>query len=160
MKNNDTEKRLSSPSGLEPGEWCEDYLIPRRVRLHPLKDELFVAEESGKLVRWRYTPALTFVDGLETADIEDLVFSPDGQWFAVSARSLRSIDIRNAEDLSRLRQMQNALTNGEYMFSMCLDQDGSWLVIDSCRKPGELDEEEGLAWIHLQMGEAHARTWS
>ncbi|MFC7441141.1 hypothetical protein [Laceyella putida] len=159
MKTNDTEKCLSSPSGLEPGEWCEHIRLPKMVRLHPIKDELFVITESGKLARWRYTPALTFVDGLETSDINDLTFSSDGQWFAVSAPALRSIDIRSTEDLSLLRQIRNAFTNGEYMFSMCLDQDGSWLVIDSCRKPGELDEEEGLAWIHLQTGEAHARTW-
>ncbi|MFC7441140.1 hypothetical protein [Laceyella putida] len=158
MKANDSEKRLSSPSGLELGEWCEHTRLRKMVRLHPLKDELFVAEESGKLVRWRYTPTLTFVDGLETEDIQDLVFSPDGKWMVLSNRSMNRIDIRSTEDLGLLSQIQNEFTN-ECMFSLCLDQEGNWLVIDSCKKPGELDEDEGLAWIHLETGEAFARTW-
>jgi hypothetical protein len=155
MNSHDTEKPLTSPKELEPGGWCEYCPGSQRVYLHPVKDELFVINYSGQLGRWRYTPKLTFVDGFESADIQDLVFSPDGKWFAIMVQSLSRIELRSTADLSCLHQFKNEFIH-EAAFDMCLSQDGRWLVVDTYKYYGEADEAEGIAWIDLETEDSFA----
>jgi WD40 repeat protein len=159
MKAHDTEKPLSSPKELEPGEWCENYPGNRQVYLHPVKDELFVIKNRGQLGRWRYTPELTYEDGFETTHITSLEFSSDGDWFAMLASSLGRIEIRSTSDLSCLRQIQNDHIY-KYSCEMRLSQDGRWLVLDACKNYDKRGEEDGAAWIDLQTGETIFRSWT
>ncbi|WP_124726739.1 ankyrin repeat domain-containing protein [Staphylospora marina] len=100
------------------------------ILLHPRRDELVIAQQRGVLSRWRYTPRLEWVCGIQTDqhDIEDLLLSPDGEWFAMTARKVFGVELRQFDDLSVIRTLKGEKSCA-YEKGM-ITPDGSTLIVE------------------------------
>ncbi|WP_124726740.1 ankyrin repeat domain-containing protein [Staphylospora marina] len=119
------------------------------ILLHPWRDELVIAVQGGVLSHWRYTPRLEWVCGVQTDqhDIHDLLLSPDGEWFAMTARKLYEVQLRRFDDLSVIRSLE-----GEEPWTYnkgMITPDGGMLIVE-CKNGGNL----GYTWFQWESGKS------
>lgn len=67
-----------------------------------------MGHEKGVFSHWRYSPKLEWIGGVQTNqyEIRNLVLSPDGDWFAMTASTLWEVELRRFDDLSVFKRLK------------------------------------------------------
>ncbi|WP_164491614.1 ankyrin repeat domain-containing protein [Staphylospora marina] len=148
-------KFLAESAGFTGDQPIENYSKPdpdkqsgQIILLHPWRDELVIAEQGGVLSRWRYTPRLEWVCGIQTDqhDIHDLLLSPDGKWFAMIARRVFGVELRRFDDLSVIRTLKGEKS---WTYNKGFTSDGGMLIVEC-----EDDWDVGYAWFQWKSGKS------
>ncbi|MBD1371361.1 hypothetical protein IC620_03210 [Hazenella sp. IB182357] len=143
----------------ELGEWLEYYIKKQIVRLHPERDELFIAHESGQLDRYCYLPTPQLKMKIQISEISDVSIAPDGKSLFLFNPVDKQIEIRCVENLSLLRTIKNKYLNGDFLSPVGISHDGKWIFVESYMNLGGIDEQEGLVWINMETEQIHTQTW-